>query len=218
MKTTNFKRVLTLVLALALMFSLSMAAFAYDGHVEIIVRTSSYDLTTHQYSYTQIADLTNVGINTDDTVKDAINREFVANWSGSYLHYLTVGNTTYGTIRYTPYPGSFNANGIYLGGDPLIDSLNQTTEFSTYGGIYISAEVMMQDQAWDGYFFMFNQQYACSITHDWIYEVSTDGGQTFYRPLNNQGYLATMDEHVPVNGEIIRLTYGLVWEIFPFNG
>ena len=218
MKKRTFKRVLTLVLALAMLFSLSMVAFAYDGNVEIIVRTSSYDLTTHQYSYTQIADLTNVGINASDTVKDAINREFTANWSGSYLHYLTVGNTTYGTIRYSPYPGSCDEDGYYLGGDPLIDSLNQLPEFIAHGGVYRSAEVMLDDHRWDGYFFMNDQDqtYMCSITHDWIYEVSTDGGYTFYQPLNNQGQLATMDEHVPVDGEIIRLTYGLVWEIFPF--
>ena len=214
MKKRNLKRVLTVILALAMMFSLSMGAFAYDGEVEIIVRTSSYDLTTHQYSYTQIADLTDVAINNNDTVRDVINREFVANWSGSFLYGLTVNNTTYGSTRYTPVPGSFDEDGYYVDGDPLITSLNQLPEFIYHGGIYRSAAVMLEDQHWAGYFFLYDQNYVCCITHDWIFEVSTDGGQTFYMPMNNQGVLATINEHIPVDGEIIRLTYGLVWLVF----
>lgn len=227
MKTKKFKRVLTLVLALAMMLSLSMVAFAdFDGEVEIIVRTSSYDLTTHQYSYTQIADLTNVGINANDTVKDAINREFTANWSGSYLHGLTVNNTSYGTIRYTPVPGSFDEDDEYIGGDPIIDSLNQLPEFIAVGGVFMSAESMF-GPAWDGYFFMGDMQHFCSITHDWIYEVdyAADGYGNFVVPTTTIGGVtvdATMDQCNLSDGDIVRLTYGLVWEIFdpadnPFN-
>ena len=215
MKTKKFKRVLTLVLALAMLFSLSMVAFAYDGQVQVIVRTSGYDLTTHQYSYTTIDTLTNVGINASDTVKDMINREYSSNWSGSYLHGMTVGNTTYSTIRYTPVPGSFDTWDEYVGGDPIIDSLNQLYEFDAHDDIWLSCESMF-GSSWAGYFIMGDETYMCSITHDWIYEVdfAADGYGNFIKPLNNQGKLATMDECELSNGDIVRLTYGLVYEVF----
>lgn len=218
MKTKKFKRVLTLVLALAMLFSLSMVAFAYDGQVEIIVRTSSYNLTTHQYSYTQIADLTNVDINIEDTVKDAINREFVANWSGSYLHGLTVNNTNYVTIRYSPVPGSFDEDDEYIGGDPIIDSLNQLPEFIAAGGVSISAESML-GPSWDGYFLMGDMQHMCSITHDWTYEVdyAADGYGNFVTPTAPGGtYEYTMDECELSDGDIVRLTYGLCYTLFVY--
>ena len=218
MRKRNLKRVLTLVLALALMFSLSMGAFAdWDGEVEIIVRTASYDLTTHQYSYTQIADLTNVGISVGDTVKDAINREFVANWSGSFLHGLTVNNVFRGTVRYTPYPGSFDADGYYLGGDPIIDSLNQLPEFIAVDGVYMSCESIFGSY-WAGVFLMGDMQHICSITHDWVYEVdyAADGYGNFVSPPSGMIWYDAGTRLIAYDcelsdGDIVRLTYGLTY-------
>ena len=218
MRKRSIKRVLTTVLALAMMFSLSMGAFAdWDGEVEIIIRTASYDLTTHQYSYTQIADLANVGINAGDTVKDAINRGFVANWYGSFLQGLTVGNVFRGTIRYTPVPGSFDEDDEYVGGDPIIDSLNQLPEFIAAGGIFMSGESLFGSY-WAGIFLMGDMQHICSITHDWVYEVdyAADGYGNYVSPPSEMIWYDAGNRMIAYDcelsdGDIVRLTYGLTF-------
>lgn len=200
------------------MFTLSMVAFAGNpGSVSVIVRNYNYETGI----YTQLDTFNNV-ISGTDTVFDVIDGKYAsAVWSGSYLHNLTFNNVDYTTTRYTPVAGSFNADDEYIdGSDDLIEYLNSLPEFIAYDGIYLSCESMF-GSSWAGYFIMGDDDYMCSVTFDWIYEVDfeADGYGNFVYPpsgtsLMDPNATDTMDECVLSDGDIVRLTYGLVWIIF----
>lgn len=225
MKTKNFKRVLTLVLALAMMLSLSMVAFAGNpGSVSVIVRTYDYETGI----YTQI-DTFNAAVDGTDNVYDVITGKYSsdATWYGTnnvhYLRGLTVNNVNYASIRYNP-DEYFDEWDEYLGGDDVIDYLNTLPEFIACDGVYMRDTYFLGD----GYYIMGDMEHMCSISFDWIYEVdfAVDGYGNFVyppnytdytalgEPYNPNGYLWTMDQCELSNGDIVRLTYGLVWTIF----
>ena len=223
MKTKNFKRVMTVVLALAMMLSLSMVAFADgdpDGSVEVRVRFANYNLVTHNYSYSAGSPIPLVDLYEEDSVYDVLDRAFGADatWNVAsghhYLESIEIDNVVYEDIRVEAAASCYNYDDEYIGGNAIIDSLNQLDEFDACDGVYMSMYMLMEEDGWKGYYIMGDMQHMCAITYDWKYEVSTDGGVTFFEPLNNANKLATLDEHEPVDGEIIRITYGLVWEIF----
>lgn len=223
MKIKYFKRALMVVLALAMLFSLSMVSFATgDGEVTVIVRNASYNLTTHQYSYSQL-DTFNPEINTGDTVYDVIHNEYgsAATWVGSYLEDLIINNVSYPDIRVEAAASCYNVYDEYIGGNAIIDSLNQLDEFDDCDGVYMSMAMLMEDESYEGYYIMGDMQHMCSITYDWIYEVdyAADGYGNFVYPPNSTvfhglDYMYTMDECELHDGDIVRLTYGLVWVIF----
>lgn len=226
MKTKKFKRVLTLVLALAMMLSLSMVAFATgDGEVTVIVRESNYNLTTHQFSYSPI-DTINAEYYTGDTVYDVLNNNYspaVWHTSGNvhYLEGIMVNNNFYEDVRVEAAASCYNEDDEYEGGNAVIDSLNLLPEFVACDGVYMSMAMLMDDESLEGYYIMGDMQHMCSITYDWIYEVdyANDGYGNFVYPpditnLSDTRQMYTMDECVLSDGDIVRLTYGLVWTIF----
>lgn len=225
MKKRNFKRILTIVLALAMMFTLSMVAFAgTPGNVSVLVRTYDYETGI----YTQIDSFV-AAVDGTDTVYDVISGEYGNNaaWYNTYYTYflsgLTINNVNYSSIRYNP-DGYFDEWDEYLGGDDVIDYLNTLPEFIACDGVYMRD----LDYLGEGYYIMGDMEHLCSITFDWLYEVdfAADGYGNFVYPPNSASYpsvfdsidpgdyLWTMDQCELSSGDIVRLTYGLVWVIF----
>ena len=230
MKKRNFKRVLTIVLALSMMFTLSMVAFADgdpDGSVDVVVRFATYNLNTRQFSYSYENPYT-VDFYSGDTAYDVVNRAFgndatwYYNWYTHFLTGLTINNVSYPSIRVEAAASCYNYDGEYIGGNAIIDSLNQLDEFDDCGGIYLSLAMLMENEACEGYYVMGDMQHMCTITYDWVFEVdyacdNPDLGFV-YPPnstsLSSPNYMYTMDECALSDGDIVRLTYGLVWVIF----
>ena len=223
---------MTVVLALAMMFTLSMVAFAGNpGSVSVIVRTYDYETGI----YTQI-DTFNAAVDGTDNVYDVISGEYGndANWYSTnngvndihYLRGITINSTDYNTIRYDPVE-YFDDWDEYLGGDDVIDYLNTLPEFIACDGVYMRETMIMGP----GYYIMGDMEHFCSISFDWVYEVdfAADGYGTFVYPPNGtsyadlsnpfdpDNYLWTMDECELSSGDIVRLTYGLIWTIFEIS-
>ena len=223
MKIKYFKRALTVVLALAMLFTLSMVSFATgDGEVIVIVRNASYNLTTHQNSYTQL-DSFLTEINTSDTVYDVINAEYgnAATWTGSFLTGITLNSVNYSSVYVEAAASCYNNDAEYIGGNAIIDSLNLLDEFDECDGVYMSMAMLLEDESFGGYYIMGDMQHMCSISYDWIYEVdyASDGYGNFVYPPNSTtlygpNTMYTMDQCELHDGDIVRLTYGLVWMIF----
>lgn len=224
MKTKKFKRVLTLVLALAMMLSLSMVAFAGNpGTVSVIVRYADYDLENESYTYTTL-DTFNAVVGSNTSVHNVISTKYgsAADLGAHYLEGLTINSVEYSSIRVEADDSCYDPGDYeYLGGDEIIDALNERDDFIDYDCVYWSAYRLMEDDDWKGYYFMGDMQHMCSITYDWIYEVdyASDGYGNFVYPpnmtsLGAPGTMMTIDECDLSDGDIVRLTYGLVWVFF----
>ena len=215
MKKKYFKRALTFVLALAMLFTLSMAAFATE-EVAVIVREANYDLNTHQFSYSPLDSFNSI-ITAGDTVYDVILGEYgsASSWIGMsgpmFLEGITINNTSYSSTLVEADDSCFDPDDdcTYIGGNAIIDSLNQLPEFIAYGGVDMSMARLFEDDRYGGYYFMGDGLHACSITYDWMYAVDfagDDAGFVDSVPFMSSCYLSDGDE--------VRLTYGLVWMIF----
>ena len=240
MKTKKFKRVLTLVLALAMMLSLSMVAFATGDEVSVIVRYRDYDTNSNTYSIPVQLDSFNSELSATNTnVYTVVNGEYentthniVWNPTGNspvhYLEGLTFNGIDYLDERIEAAASCYNDDDEYEGGNAIIDSLNELPEFIACDGVYMSMAMLMEDESLKGYYIMGDMQHMCSITKDWIFEVdyASDGYGNFVYPPNftdisalSAPYgsgtdLLTMDECVLHDGDIVRLTYQLIWTIF----
>lgn len=225
MKKIFNKKVFSVLLAVMLLATLSAPAFATgDGQVSVTIRSSTFNMTTHTFSYTNLATF-NYEFDNGETVKDMINSKYPNNpvWSGSYLHELTFNNTTYASHAYEPTAGSFDEWDEYVGGDPLITYLNTLSDFADADEVYMSCEGMFGSD-WAGYYLMGDMYHMCSITYDWIYQVDYDDDPDIgfvYPPnltsLGAPGTMETMDEYVLQDGDDILITYGLVWVVFDPN-
>ena len=220
MKIKYFKRALMVVLALAMLFSLSMVSFADDDpQVHVILREATYNTTTHQYSYADLDSFDSVLTATNTNVYTVLNGEYgsAAHWNNAsgnmYLEDITIGNVIYEDIRHEAADSCFNDpdyEWVYTGGDTIIDSLNQLPEFYNYGCVRISWARLFEDDYYEGYYYLGNGQYSCSITYDWMYEVdyAADGYGNFVNPG------VVMSSCNLSDGDIVRLTYGLTWVIW----
>ena len=216
MNKKYYKRALTLVLALATLFTLSMAAFATD-EVTVIVRGANYDLTTHQYSYSPLDSFNSILTSTNTNVYTVVLGEYGSdsiwiNMSGTmFLAGITINNTNYSDARVEAADSCFDPDDdcTYIGGNAIIDSLNQLPEFIAYGGVDMSMARLFEDDYYEGYYIMGDGLHACSITYDWMYAVDfagDDAGFVDSVPFMSSCYLS--------DGDVVRLTYGLVWMIF----
>ena len=233
MKIKYFKRALTVVLALAMLFTLSMVSFATGDEVSVIVRYRDYDLAHNVYLNPVQLDSFDSELSTTNTnVYTVVNGEYentphniIWNPTGNspvhYLEGLTFNGIDYLDVRVEAAASCYNNDDEYIGGNSIIDSLNQLDEFEDCDGVYMSMAMLMEDESYEGYYIMGDMQHMCSITYDWIYEVdyASDGYGNFVYPPNStvfhgQDYMYTMDECELHDGDIVRLTYGLVWVIF----
>lgn len=154
--------------------------------------------------------------------------KYVTSTQVHYLEGLTFNNVSYNSTRVEAAASCYNYDDEYIGGNAIIDSLNQLPEFDDYDGVYMSMAMVMEDEDYEGYYFMGDMHHMCSITYDWVFEVdyASDGYGNFVYPPNFTGINAlsapygegsqlwTMDQCELHDGDIVRLTYQLVWTIF----
>jgi len=208
-----------IVLALAMLFSLSMVSFATGDEVSVIVRYRDYDFDHNVYlnpvqldSFNSELTATNTNVYTVVYGKYS-NASVWNNASGNmYLEGLTINNVSYEDVRVEADDSCFDPDDecTYIGGDTTIDALDLLPEFIACGGVYMSIARLFEDEDYNGYYFTGDGLHACSITYDWMYEVDfADDNVGFVDPG------VVMSSCNLSDGDTIRLTYGLVWKIFP---
>ena len=197
-----------------------MVSFATGDEVNVIVHYRDYDLVNHAYLDPVLLDSFDSELSATNTnVYTVVLGEYGSdsvwnNASGNmYLEGLTINNVSYADVRVEAADSCFDPDDdcTYIGGNAIIDSLNQLPEFIAYGRVDMSMARLFEDDRYEGYYFLGDGLHACSITYDWRYEVDFAGDNTgFVDPA------VVMSSCQLSNNDVVRLTYGLTWEIFLF--
>ncbi len=211
MKTKKFKRVLTLVLALAMMLSLSMVAFA-SGSVTLYINgvsQGSFDIGNDTTVYDIVSQLTTTWsneYNADTTYSPLYNSNSPLN--GKYNHKVIYMRTLngVGTTGYEPLDGALDEDDYY-DPDQTVDTvlMEADARLTQYGGL----------DYWlgNGYGIAADWQHMVYIGEDWVFTVN---GITIQVPMdpNDPNYEVyghyfqySMRECLLANGDTIELDY-----------
>lgn len=215
MKTKKFKRVLTLVLALAMMLSLSMVSFATGDTVDLYIEgvyEDSYEIGTNSTVYDIVVQLASATWSNEINAVAAysplceLNNPLYGLYNQKVIYLRSLNNT--GSAPHTPANGALDEDDYYIPEQTVDTVLMEADEaLEEYGGL----------EYWFGNGYGFAADGIHMVYVGWDWEFTVNGSQP-HKPINdpayNNDFQFTMRESLLEDGDEINVYYDYYFMVF----